>query len=289
MNKYIISIVLLISNLANAKMMYPKTVSELKETSVRILNLEMTSGGTGSIFRSFSNATHILTNKHICRLIEPGGVVDYKGKQYLVTHYKKFQDHDLCLIRIAADLGVDLEVADALAKESSTSIVSGHPSLLPHIITIGHLSERQDISLVVGVKPCTDKDLQEDPLVCIFFNGKPITKNLDAQLVSNLIKPGNSGSAVFNREGKLIGTVFAGDGRDFSFGYIVPQIYLLYFLQNAHRFDWVKVGTPVDDEGVSDRIFNFNKCKMVELKGDKSFDSIKKFCRSINDTLIWRK
>jgi S1-C subfamily serine protease len=105
----------LFSSLSFAETKHPKTVAELKETSVRIMNLEMNSGGTGSIFRSYPNATHILTNKHICRLIEPGGVVDYKGKQYLITHYKKFPQHDLCIVRIEADLGINLEVSETLA------------------------------------------------------------------------------------------------------------------------------------------------------------------------------
>jgi S1-C subfamily serine protease len=288
-NKFIILLGLLVSQFSFAELKHPKTVSQLKETSVRIFNLEKSSGGTGSIFRSYNNATHILTNKHICRLIEPGGVVDYKGKQYLVSHYKKFKEHDLCIVRIEANLGIDLEVDDTLAKESDKSVVSGHPNLLPHISTVGHLSEREDIDLVIGTKKCTEQDIIVDPMTCGFFGGMPVVKTLDSQLISNLIKPGNSGSAVFNKNGKLIGVVFAGNGRDFSFGYIVPQIYLLYFIQNAHRFEWVKVGTPVDDEDVSDRVFNFSKCEEVKNKTSPKFKKIKEFCKSINDTMIWRK
>lgn len=289
MNKLILITTLLFSQLAfGLEITRPKTVEELKETSVRILNLEMNSGGTGSIYKSFDNATHILTNKHICRLIEPGGVVDYKGKQYLVTHYKKFEQHDLCLVRIAVNLNINLKIAETISKESSKAIVSGHPSLLPHITTAGHLSERQDIELLVGIKECTKEDIINDPMTCGFFGGMPVVETLDSQLISNLIKPGNSGSAVFNANGELIGVVFAGSGRDFSYGYIVPQIYLYYFLENAHRFKWVKVGTPVDDKGMSDRVFNFKfqKCEnTLELKNDKITD----ICKRINNNLIWRK
>lgn len=267
---------------------HPKTVAELKVTSVRIMNLEMNSGGTGSIFRSYSNATHILTNKHICRLIEPGGVVDYKGKQYLITHYKKFKNHDLCLVRIAENLGVNLEVAEDLAKESTLSVVSGHPSLLPHIVTVGHLSERKDLELIVGLKPCSKDDIEQAPQICMYFGGKPVIEVMDAQLTSNLIKPGNSGSGVFNKDGKLIGVVFAGDSRDFSFAYIVPQIYLLYFIQNAHRFEWVQVGTEVDDGGMSDRVFDYKKCQEVMYRSE-GFKEVKDFCNTITDNMIWRK
>lgn len=289
MNKFIIAAALLFSQISLAETVTPKTIAELKETSVRIMNLEMNSGGTGSIFRSYENATHILTNKHICRLIEPGGVVDYKGKQYLVTHYKKFDQHDLCLIRINANLGVNTDIAEDLAKESSKTIVSGHPSLLPHIVTVGHLSEHQDIELIVGIRACTKEEIAADPMTCAYFGGYPVVKSFDSQLVSNLIKPGNSGSAVFNKDGKIVGVVFAGSSRDFSFGYIVPQLYLLYFIQNAHRLEWVTVGTPVDDGGLSDRVFDYKKCEEAQFLRALKFKKIRDLCESLSDTMIWSK
>ena len=289
MNKIVLGLILLVGAPTLAETMRPKTVAELKITSVRIMNQEMNSGGTGSILESTEKQTTILTNKHICRLIEPGGVVDYQDKQYQVTEYQKFQGHDLCLLHIDADLKVNLVVSESLAKVSSKSIVSGHPSLLPHIATVGHLSERQDIELMVGIKRCSEADKKEDPLACTWFGGKPVVQTLDAQLISNLIKPGNSGSAVFNPKGELVGVVFAGSGRDFSYGLIVPQIYLLYFTQNAKRFPFVKVGTPVDDEGVSGRVFNFDKCKSVDFESTKISKKVKEFCKTVNDNMIWRK
>lgn len=288
MNKLILSILLLVGTAASAEVSRPKTVAEMKETSVRIMNQEATSGGTGSILKSDNTGSTILTNKHVCRLIEPGGIVDRSGKQYQVAEYKKFPNHDLCLIKIKENLGVNLKVAETLAKESSRSIVSGHPSLLPHIVTAGHLSEKMNIQLVAGIKPCTTKDLTDTPEECFFFGGKPVMVDLEAQLISNLIKPGNSGSAVFNSDGELIGVVFAGSGRDFSYGLIVPQTFLTFFVKSANLFPYVKVGTPVDDEGMSDRDFNFDKCKTVSSIS-KHTTKIKDFCQSVNDTLIWRK
>lgn len=265
---------------------HPKTVAELKETSVRIMNLEMTSGGTGSIFRSFSNASHILTNKHVCRLIEPGGIVDYKGKQYLITHYKKFLDHDLCLVRIAVNLNVNLEVAEKMAEESSTAIVSGHPNLLPHIVTVGHLTERMIIQLMVGIKPCTEEDVQQQPLVCMFMGGMPVIKSLESRVISNLIKPGSSGSAVFNRKGELIGVVFAGSSREFSYGFIVPQEHLVSFIKRAHTIKWVAVGTPVNDEGVSNRVFNFKFCEKIEEEKFIDVKQLINICKNVKDNMI---
>jgi hypothetical protein len=111
---------------------------------------------------------------------------------------------------------------------------------------------------------------------------------MDARVVSNLIQPGSSGSGVFNQQGELIGVVFAGASRDFSFGFIVPQEYVLDFVKTAHNLAWVAVGTPVDDNGVLGRVFNFEKCKDSILDTPK-YAKIKKFCKSINDNMIWSK
>ncbi len=260
----------------------PKSVKELKDSSVRIYNLEMNSGGTGSIYRSYKQASHILTNKHVCRLIEQGGYVESKGKKYLITHYKKFKKHDLCLVRVEKNFKINLKIADTLAKESQIVRVSGHPNLLPHIATSGHLSGRIEVQLMVGVKECTEKDLETHAAECLFLGGVPIVEEFDSQVVSNLIKPGSSGSAVFNKKGEIVGVVYAGTGRGFSHGFIVPQIYLFYFLQNAHRQAWIKTGTPVDDEGIKRRIFSFQECQA----NSSIFNT--KACQQPH-IMIWRK
>jgi len=286
MNKLLLFVTLLVSSLASAKTITPQTIPDLYKTSVRIYDKDQRGGGTGSIFRSYKNASHILTNKHVCRLVEQGGLVSYKDKNYEVSHYKKYPQHDLCLVRIKHNLRVTTTISDTLAKISSTVYVSGHPSLLPHIATKGHLSDRMDIQLVVGTKECSDDNKS---IECAWFGGQPVVKTFDSQVVSNLIKAGSSGSAVFNENGEIVGVIYAGSGGDFSHGFIVPHIYVLYFIQNAHRLKWVKVGTPVDDEGLSGRIFNYNKCKDVQTKDSKKYDKLKAFCDSIQDNVIWRK
>lgn len=280
MNKLIFAIIFMFSSLAMAGKFNPKTVSEFYRTSVRIYNAQETSGGTGSIFRSYINASHILTNKHVCRLVEQGGKVEHDGRYYEITHYKKFPKHDLCIVRVEKNFKINTEIADRLAKRSSTVYVSGHPNLLPHVVTKGHLSDRMDIQIVVGTKKCGDGD---DTLECAWFGGKPIVKTFDSQLVSNIIKPGNSGSAVFNSKGEIVGVIYAGDGRDFSYGFIVPHIYIIFFLQNNHRYKWIKVGTKVYDEEWLDRVFDFDLCREVE------HEKLKDFCNSIKDNMIWKK
>ena len=257
----------------------PKTVKQFKDTSVRIYNLNMNSGGTGSILKSTKSGSHILTNKHVCRLIEPGGYVVREGKRYLVTHYKKFSDHDLCLVRVKANFGINLQVSKTLAQPTDKVFVSGHPNLLPHIVTEGHLSDAMNVTLIVGIKKCEAGDIKKDPMTCVLFGGMPVIKSFEAQVVSSLIKPGSSGSAVFNDKGEITGVVFAGSGRGFSHGFIVPQKYLLYFLAIAPFQKFVKTGTPVDDHGLKGRIFNYSKC----------LNSKNKICRNSKNDMIWIK
>jgi len=280
-------IILLVSILtigasASAKTSRPKTIADMKETSVRIIDVKMKSGGTGSILQSTEKATYILTNKHVCRLIEQGGNVLYKDEMTKITHYKKFPEHDLCLIRIEANLKVSLKISQDPAKVSDVSIVSGHPNLLPHLSSQGHLSEIKEIELLAGVIPCEGKE-GENPLFCIFLGGMPVITKLEAQLISNLVMPGSSGSAVFNTKGEVIGVVFAGNGEGLSYGYMVPQLPLLYFTQNSNHFEWVAVGTKVDDKGIFNRVFDYTKCKEVKSS------SLKDFCRNTLNPLIWRK
>lgn len=267
----------------------PQSIKDLYKTSVRIYDKGLNSGGTGSIFKSFKTGSHILTNKHVCKLVEQGGYVEYKDRNFLVTHYKKFPQHDLCLVRVASNLRVDLKVSETLVKKSSTVYVSGHPNLLPHIATKGHVSDHMDIDLIVGMRDCTKDDIEKDPLSCAWFGGLPEIQTFDSQVVSNLIKPGSSGSAVFNTNGEIVGVVYAGSGRGFSHGFIVPHLYVIYFIQNSHRFDWVKVGTKVDSKGLKNRIFNYEKCKSPILEMSDKYKKIKDFCKNIKDNAIWSK
>ena len=266
-----------------AGVLTPQTTAEFKSTSVRIYNTKMNSGGTGSILNSSKTGSEILTNKHVCRLIEPGGYVSTGGKKYPVDSYKKFSDHDLCLVRVKANLKVSTKISGTMAKASDTVYVSGHPNLLPHIVTKGHLSDNVEVRLIVGVTPCDESDMKKNGIYCLFFGGLPVIKVFDSQVVSNLIKPGSSGSAVFNDKGEIVGVVFAGSGRNFSHGYIVPQKYILYFMAMAKYHKYVKVGTPVDDEGLSGRIFNYKTCSK------KAKSKVKRLCNRTKSNMIWRK
>lgn len=284
--KFLLSIFMMLTIPAFGKTLKPQSIKELRDATVMIYNLNMDRGGTGSVFRSYNNASHILTNEHVCDLTVNGGYVVKEGRRYLVTHYKKFSLHDLCLVRVAKDFGISLEVAPSLERIPNAVYVSGHPNLLPHIATKGHLTDRMEIDLLKEVKPCTPEDFQTNAKECFFFGGIPVIEKVDSQVISNIIKPGNSGSAVFNLKGEIVGLVFAGAGRDFSYGFIVPQIYLYYFLQNAHRQSWNRVGQKTNTAALDKKLDSYEKCSNFTLINDTKIKSI---CKRIKNSMIWRK
>lgn len=286
----LIPAILFVANHSNAATnLKPTTVAELERTSVKIIPRDGRSGGTGSIFRSNAQGSVILTNKHICRIIEQGGYVLKNERKYPITHYKKYKHHDLCLVKTKKNMRINLSIAKGTTRHSQKSIVSGHPNLFPHVVTEGHLSKEQEIELIVGFKKCTKDDYKENARLCWFFKGMPVIKKFNSQFVSNLIMPGNSGSAVFNKDGEVIGVVFAGYGRGLGFGYIVPHIYVVYFIDTQHRYKWIKVGTKVDNKGFDRRFFYYRTCRQLPAFESSKVKDAAAVCKRVMDSMIWLK
>lgn len=217
-----VALILAALALTSARTVNPKTPEEMSRTTVMILNNEGTSGGTGVILRSSRSQSEILTNNHICKILERGGRVQTDTEVHFVTSYKPSQFHDLCLVTVAADLKVNTEIADSAPSTYSKASVAGHPSLLPTVVTTGHFSGREIVSILTDVRKCTEEDWKsENGILCMFFGGIPVIELYEAQVVSATIQPGSSGSAVFTEDGKIGGLVFAGSG-ELGYGLIVP-------------------------------------------------------------------
>jgi S1-C subfamily serine protease len=214
----------------------PETHSEYAKTAVMITSTARNSGGTGVILDSHPGASHILTNKHVCQLIQVGGlVVTDSGQEHSVDSYRVYPKHDLCLITVHADLGINIKVADQGPKDYETSIVVGHPSLLPTMITIGHFSQKRVISLVIDMQACDGTETPEEATMCVLFGAKPVFRNFASRPTSATIMPGSSGSAVYNAKGELSGLVFAGN-QGLSYGFLVPWEYIHDFLKYRNQY-----------------------------------------------------
>lgn len=220
----------------NRSLVLPKNESDYAKTAVMITSENMKSGGTGVILDSRPGASYILTNMHVCQLIQIGGrVVTDDGAIYPVEGYRVYKKHDLCLVNVTKDLHVKVKVADKAPEVYSPSIVVGHPALLPTMVTPGHFSKWQTIQLIVDMQACDGTEGEDEAIMCMFMGSKPILKTYSAQPTTSLIMPGSSGSGVFNDKGELSGLIFAGS-QGLSYGFMVPWEYIHDFLSHIKQY-----------------------------------------------------
>jgi S1-C subfamily serine protease len=220
------------------------TPQSLNNATVMISNKEKSTGGSGVIYRSGNEASLILTNSHVCGILEKdGGLVITNKAEYVAERYKRSVKHDICMIEVVSNLGVNTNLAKS-ATFGERVQVSGHPYLLPNTLTEGYLSNLLEITLLIDNQKCTDKEYQDSAFLCFWFGGMPIIKNYTAQTISAVIAPGNSGSGVFNSKGEIIGLAFAGMGRGLSHGLMVPLEYVKVFVQTeANELKWVEANS----------------------------------------------
>jgi hypothetical protein len=260
--------------------------SMYSEVSVKILRNDGRSGGSGVILNSGIMGSTILTNKHICNVIVKGGYVEKNSRSYRITQYKMYPFHDLCLIKVRNNLRVNTKIAEDTPRMYDSAVVSGHPNLLPTVVANGHFSDSKIIQLIVGFKPCDQKTPDNMLGYCMFFGGIPIVEEYESVVISAQIKPGSSGSPVLTKNREIGGLVFAGQGRDFSYGYIVPHSYIAHFLDVERLISWKSISTLVDlsstkeDEEIFGKMYVEDRCQTVQ--GKKIFQ----FCRSLSTTPI---
>lgn len=203
----------------------------IARATVMITNLEGNSGGTGTIIDSQTDYSSILTNAHVCGVVKEGGFVHTNSSKYLVGKYIQSKVHDLCLIGVRDNLNIHTDLSTSSALEYSPATVSGHPHLMPTLITTGRFASKILIKIMTGVKPCTPEESLDvnTGLFCVLLGGLPVVKSYEATPVSALIQPGSSGSAVYNDKGQISAVIFAGSG-DLGFGLAVPYEYVVNFL-----------------------------------------------------------
>lgn len=249
-------ITLFITTDTYAESLYPSTTEEYASTVVMILNKDETGGGTGVIYHSTDKHSFILTNNHICKAVEHGGVVVKDNSKHIVRGYKPSKLHDICLIYVDGNLGVDTEVVDKAPELYTEATIAGFPRLAPETVVHGHFSKLHTISIQVGERACTSAEFQTYGLQCM-FGGLPIVEKYPAQFVTATILPGNSGSPVYNNDGEIAGLVFASDSRDLAYAEVVPQAFVKKFLtEEANTLLWlspilIKQSTLKNNKGLS--------------------------------------
>ncbi len=260
----------------------PTNAKEFAKTSVKILNMRQNSGGSGVILESNSSGSKILTNKHVCNVIESGGYVVQGSEKYQIREYKKYLDHDLCLVRVMYDLGINTQVSEQRPPYFSKAFISGHPALMPPVLTDGNFSGREIIRIITKIRKCEDKDWEKYGLYCLFFGGIPIVEFFESQLVTGTILPGSSGSGVFDIDGTISGLVFAGRSRELTYAYVVPHEYIVDFVENQDDVEWKTIGSRNRYSLFLKALFKFEKTC------DDKTSIFKTLCRQTKQIQIWR-
>jgi S1-C subfamily serine protease len=258
--------------------------------SVMITNVKGNHGGTGLILHSSDTESVVLTNAHVCGVVEKGGVVSGRTGKFLVSGYKVSAHHDLCLIKVETNLHHETRLADKAPLAYYDRVeVSGHPNLLPNVKTYGHFSGRDQMEVMTGMTPCTaaDKSDPKKALLCFFIGGIPVVKVYQAQLVTATIMPGSSGSGAYNANGELSGVVFAG-AQGLGYGWVVPYESVKNFV-NSERYDlpYKTPGNTIDIFGESEQA---QQSTMME-KFEKTCNSpnrakIQDACNSLDSNLV---
>lgn len=275
-----------------------KSDAALAATSVKIVRLDGRSGGSGVVLSSSPTLSVVLTNGHVCGVVEHGGLVISDGESHAVRTYKKSFTHDLCLITVAADLHMNTHIARHAPLAYTGAAAVGHPKLLPTIVTRGHWSGREMVQVMIEMRPCTDKDLEEDPdngMLCTFLGGIPVIRTYEAQIATVLISPGSSGSPVFDDNGDIAGLVFAGSG-DIGNAMIVPQEFIANFVYvEADQMGEVLPNATVElnakalkGSANSEENLNERFDKLCADKEASASETVKNLCRIHGRDITWR-
>lgn len=208
---------------------------------VRITNKAGTSGGTGFHIDAPTGQTYIMTNAHVCGLGKDTKTVfvardafDRKIERRIIEVSEKT---DLCLVEaLPGESGLKLSWSEPTLQE--TLYIIGHPLLYPLTLSKGRVIEKiQDETVLDHIMDENEPDsscaLPKNQIRT--FNGffgpvKACLIVIPAYVMNAQILPGNSGSPVFNKYGRVVAVVFAGDGRG-GFGACVTHEDIVDFLK----------------------------------------------------------
>ncbi len=287
------SLVVMISTifLANCASAPKRVGNDLRANSVKITNMAANSGGTGIVLRSSPVRSYVLTNAHVCGVVEKGGLVSGMAGSYTVVGYKKSESSDLCLIKVSGDLGYNTKLSKRLPRLFyEKASVSGHPALMPNIVTEGHFSGREVVPILVGFKECTPEDAQDPqkgPL-CFMLGGLPIIKEFESILVSATIMPGSSGSGVYNEDRELAGVVFAGSGQ-LGYAWTVPYEQVVNFLfaeQKSLKYEKPTNTVDIFQGGGAKSKLEDSMILLKKVCGSADRTKVESLCQLLDSSLI---
>lgn len=201
-----------------------------EDNSVKIIGEN--GSGTGFHVRTKSGSVYILTNRHVCEMTGPLKVQKY-GSLITVERkiIKKYEKHDLCVIEALP--GVSGIKVGGKVENGEHVYTLGHPRGDALNVAEGEKFDDKEITLGEEVNEkgeCNQGTLVEIPSFFGIFRICAV-KKMTVQISSPTF-PGNSGSAIVNKWGRLVSVVFAGSRDVESQGFGVPMTFIEDFLSS---------------------------------------------------------
>lgn len=153
--------------------------------------------------------------------------------------------------------------------------VSGHPNLLPNVLSSGHFSGNKIIQVLTGFRKCDEKDLRDPEIgiLCRFFGVLPVIKTYETVLVTAMIMPGSSGSGIYNSNMELSSLVFAGS-RNMGYAFSVPYEFIGNFLRKE---------LPTSEKIYPNYTFSPTSKKARDTKVNNVVRNVRKSCEKTSD------
>jgi putative serine protease PepD len=168
-----------------------KTIASLVTPSVVSVKVTSTSGGgngSGSIYKSNSTTSFIVTNNHVVEDAATGGSITIElvdGSQYKGTIVGRDANYDLAVVKISAGNLPTINLGDSTKVSVGDSVLAiGSPLGLANTVTSGIISSLN--------RPVTTGSTGSESYV-------------NAIQTDAAINPGNSGGALVDVQGRLIG------------------------------------------------------------------------------------
>lgn len=161
----------------------------------------------------YKGQSYTVTNRHCCQ----AGLGETQDGYLRVGNRlekKLYEDKlaDICILTSSKEEGLKLAISEAATLEKV--LLMGYPRGTHLTPRFGHV--------VAKYKE-----------ICLFYDDVGL-RCMPSHIISSVSYGGNSGSAVVNDKGELVGVLFAGSRVVHTFGIIVPLVFVRRALEHTH-------------------------------------------------------
>lgn len=171
--------------------------------------------GSGFVIR-YKGMQLVISNDHVCEVLDDRVRADINGKNVILDKTNFLSSVDLCILRVAsksANLqGLKLASSWRLGQEV---MVVGHPAVMPFTLNRGQiisLDESISMRYQIFSEEALSRCLKHPALEVLEYAGMLLCISKTTAIYTTVLGlPGNSGSALVDFWGDVVGVVFAGN------------------------------------------------------------------------------